>query len=160
MFVRSLTPADRDAVIALIGTIENFNEEERDVAIELIDGALEPETPTGYRCQVVEDDGRVCGYLCWGRTPMTARTFDLYWVAVDRRLRSRGLGRALCLDLEARVASAGGGNIRIETSSKESYGKTLQFYLDLGYIVAARLADFYDEGDELITLYKQLPASR
>jgi hypothetical protein len=45
------------------------------------------------------------------------------------------------------------------TSSKESYGKTLQFYLDLGFEVSASLADFYAPGDALIILYKQIPAA-
>jgi ribosomal protein S18 acetylase RimI-like enzyme len=159
--IRSIEARDRAPLSRLLAGIENFTHDEAEVALELIDGAIEDPARTGYHAMVLELDdepGRLGGYLCWGPTPMTERTYDLYWVAVDRTIRGRGLGRALCLELEREVAARGGGNIRIETSSKESYGRTLQFYLDLGYDVMARLPDFYAAGDELITLYRKVAA--
>lgn len=160
MTLRPILPADRALLEALLRRIENFTIDEVEVALELIDGAITDPDGTGYHAKVLElsadEGGGLAGYLCWGPTPMTARTYDIYWVAVDVRLRGRGLGRALMLDLESVVAASGGGNLRLETSSKESYGKTLQFYLDLGYEVAAQLADFYAPGDALIILYKQV----
>lgn len=164
MNLRLIQPTDRPALEALLQRIENFTKEEVEVALELIDGAVSDPKGSGYNAKVLEvesDSGlRLAGYLCWGPTPMTARTFDIYWVAVDGAFRGRGLGRALMLDLEAHIASTGGGNLRLETSSKESYGKTLQFYLDLGYEVASNLPDFYAPGDALIILYKQIAATK
>ena len=163
MMIRTIEAADRAPLQALLQRIENFTAEEVEVALELIDGAISDPVTTGYLAKVLvvaEEQGeRIAGYICWGPTPMTARTFDLYWIAVDASVRGKGLGRALILDLEEQLRAEGGANLRLETSSKESYGKTLQFYLDLGYEVSANLADFYAPGDALIILYKQVPAA-
>ena len=163
MRIRTIEAADRAPLQDLLQRIENFTSEEVSVALELIDGAISDPATTGYFAKVLvvtEEQGeRVAGYICWGPTPMTSRTFDLYWIAVDASVRGKGLGRALILDLEEQLRAAGGANLRLETSSKESYGKTLQFYLDLGYEVSANLADFYAPGDALIILYKQIAAA-
>jgi ribosomal protein S18 acetylase RimI-like enzyme len=163
MKIRTIAAADRAPLQALLQRIENFTAEEVEVALELIDGAISDPSTTGYFAKVITlpDDGyeRLAGYICWGPTPMTARTFDLYWIAVDGAARGKGLGRALILELEEQLRAAGGANLRLETSSKESYGKTLQFYLDLGFEVSASLADFYAPGDALIILYKRIPAA-
>lgn len=162
MRTRTIEAADRAPLQALLQRIENFTAEEVAVALELIDGAISDPATTGYFAKVIllsEEQGeRLAGYVCWGPTPMTTRTFDLYWIAVDASVRGKGLGRALILDLEEQLRAQGGANLRLETSSKESYGKTLQFYLDLGYAVSANLADFYAPGDALIILYKQIAA--
>jgi ribosomal protein S18 acetylase RimI-like enzyme len=163
MKIRTIEAADRAPLQALLQRIENFTSEEVSVALELIDGAISDPETSGYFAKVITlpDDGaeRLAGYICWGPTPMTARTFDLYWIAVDASVRGKGLGRALILDLEEQLRAEGGANLRLETSSKESYGKTLQFYVDLGFEVSASLADFYAPGDALIILYKQIPAA-
>jgi len=163
MRIRTIEAADRAPLQDLLQRIENFTAEEVEVALELIDGAISDPETSGYFAKVITlpDDGaeRLAGYICWGPTPMTARTFDLYWIAVDGAVRGKGLGRALILDLEELLWAEGGANLRLETSSKESYGKTLQFYLDLGFEVSANLADFYAPGDALIVLYKQIPAA-
>lgn len=163
MKIRTIEAADRAPLQELLLRIENFSAEEVEVALELIDGAISDPATTGYFAKVLviaeETGGRVAGYICWGPTPMTARTVDLYWIAVDASVRGKGLGRALILDLEELLRAEGGANLRLETSSKESYGKTLQFYLDLGYEVSANLADFYAPGDALIILYKQIAAA-
>ena len=163
MRIRTIEAADRAPLQDLLQRIENFTAEEVEVALELIDGAISDPATTGYFAKVLvvtEEQGeRVAGYICWGPTPMTSRTFDLYWIAVDASVRGKGLGRALILDLEEQLRAEGGANLRLETSSNESYGKTLQFYLDLGYEVSANLADFYAPGDALIILYKQIAAA-
>jgi ribosomal protein S18 acetylase RimI-like enzyme len=163
MKIRTIEAADRAPLQDLLQRIENFTAEEVEVALELIDGAISDPETSGYFAKVITlpDDGaeRLAGYICWGPTPMTARTFDLYWIAVDGAVRGKGLGRALILDLEEQLRAEGGANLRLETSSKESYGKTLQFYVDLGFEVSASLADFYAPGDALIILYKQIPAA-
>jgi len=162
MRIRTILADDRAPLAAMLERIENFTGEEVSVALELIDGAIENPEQSGYFAKVIllpEAEGeRIAGYICRGPTPMTAHSFEIYWIAVVGTVRGKGLGRALMLDLEDELRAAGGANLRLETSSKESYGKTLEFYLDLGFSVAANLADFYAPGDALIILYKQIAA--
>ncbi len=42
-----------------------------------------------------EHDGRLAGWICWGPTPCTLGTYDLYWMAVDPALHGGGIGTAL-----------------------------------------------------------------
>jgi ribosomal protein S18 acetylase RimI-like enzyme len=144
---------------SLLGRIEEFTQEEAQVALELIDGSLAPsDDPFGYRCLVAladeGEDAALWGYLCYGRTPMTERAYDLYWVAVEPSLQGVGVGRRLCGALEDTVREAGGGIIRVETSAQEAYGKTVRFYQRIAYVEGGRLPDFYKPGDDLIVFYK------
>lgn len=155
MNVRPVRRSDRDALHALLRSIEQFKPEEVAVAEELIDASIEDAQGSGYETLVAEADGAV-GYLCYGKTPMTAATFDLYWIAVHPARQGQGIGRALYTSFAEHVRSAGGAQVRIETSSKESYAATGGFYERLGFRIDGRLRDFYAPGDDLLIFYRQL----
>lgn len=151
--IRALVAADREALAGVIASDTTFKPEEVDVALELIDAAIDGSDD--YEV-LVADDGAPCGYVCFGRTPMTERSFDLYWIVVHARSRGRGVARALVEAMEAALRARGGGQVRVETSETEGYGAARALYLRLGYPEAARLVDFYGPGDALITYYKVL----
>lgn len=156
MILRALAPTDRPALVDLLTRTTHFTAAEVTLALELIDLTI-ADPHCGYQFLVADlPDHPVSGYICWGATPITHASYDVYWLVVDATLRRRGIGRQLCAALEQRVCAAGGGNIRLETSGKPQYTDTIQFYLQVGYRIAARLADFYAPGDDLVLLYKQL----
>jgi ribosomal protein S18 acetylase RimI-like enzyme len=155
MELRPIQAKDRAPLAALLEKVENFAPGEVGVALELIDGAIRgPESE--YFALVADDDARVAGYICYGPTPMTEAAWDLYWVAVDSQRKGQGIGKKLLRAFEAVVREKAGRIIRIETSSMESYGGTLEFYLREGYAIVSRVEDFYKTGDDLITLIKKL----
>jgi ribosomal protein S18 acetylase RimI-like enzyme len=124
-------------------------------ALELIDGALS--NPLGdYRVRVAELDGRVAGYVCFGPTPMTAGTWDLYWIATHPDCRGRGVAGALVAAMEHELRGLGGRLVRVETSTLDDYGSAHRFYRRHGYPEQARLPDFYKPGDDLIIMLKRL----
>jgi ribosomal protein S18 acetylase RimI-like enzyme len=163
MILRTLAPADRPALAALLARIPQFTPDEVAVALELVDAALaRPEQPD-YLFQLAwqevgpEGGPRLLGYVCFGPTPMTEGTFDLYWIASDPAARGQGVGSALVGALELELVRRGGRLVRLETSSQESYGKTHSFYVGRGFLEAARIVDFYKSGDDLVTYVKRLP---
>ena len=87
--VRPLLATDRDALKALVAREGLFTTEEVSVANELVDAALD-EPEEGYRVLVAEQRGCIVGYVCYGPTPMTETTFDLYWIVTDPDARGRG----------------------------------------------------------------------
>ena len=127
-----------------------------DVALELVDNALE----NGERDYVVRvadlPDFWVAGYLCFGRTPMTDTTWDLSWVVTHAGARGRGVARALIEAMEAELRVHPGAAVRVETSQQESHGAARRLYDRLGYPEVARFPDFYRAGDDLIVYYKKL----
>lgn len=156
MMLRPLAPTDRPALVDILTRTTHFTAAEVSLALELIDVTI-ADPDYGYQFVVATlDDDTVAGYICWGATPITQASYDLYWLVVDETMRRSGIGRALCLAMEQRIWTTGGGNIRLETSGKAQYAATVAFYRQLGYHIAARLDDFYAPGDDLILLYKRL----
>jgi GNAT superfamily N-acetyltransferase len=102
-----------------------------------------------------ESDSPVA-YACFGLTPMTEATFDLYWLVTAQAMRRRGLGRELMAAVERLLRGRGARIIRIETSSLEGQGGARRFYLSIGYEVVGTILDFYRPGDDLITLARRL----
>ena len=61
-----------------------FRPDEIPVALEVFDEAVRA-GPRGepYSALGADVDGRLAGWICWGPTPCTLGTYDLYWMAVD-----------------------------------------------------------------------------
>jgi ribosomal protein S18 acetylase RimI-like enzyme len=125
------------------------------VAEEVIDSYLQ-DPGAGYSILVAEDSGKVAGYVCYGETPCTVGTWDIYWVAVDSSRRRRGIGKVLSESAEAAIKKSGGRLAIIETSSTPLYENTRHFYLARGYKTVACIPDFYSPGDDKLILAKKL----
>lgn len=154
--LRELRPSDRAALLAILQATAVFRPEEIEVALELVDHALAKPGQKDYLFAVAEHEGRVAGYACWGATPGTRGTWDLYWIATDPALHGRGIGGRLMAAAEEAMRSAGGRLCVVETSSLPAYEKTRRFYLGAGYALAARLSDYYAEGDDLCIFTRRL----
>ncbi len=155
--IRPMTLADRTAIVDLIVSVENFSSIETDCALELVDIYLHDRKQSDYNVAVAEDsNSKVQAYACWGPVPLTKGAFDLYWIATHPKSRGRGLGRALMHYVEQGVTALNGRLLAVETSSKKSYTKTIEFYHNLNYEEIARIKDFYDVGDDKLILVKRL----
>jgi GNAT superfamily N-acetyltransferase len=124
------------------------------VAEEVIDSYLLNGTGSGYNILVATEDTEITGYVCYGQTPMTDGTWDLYWEAVALEKQGRGIGTTLIREVETEVKKAGGRLVIIETSSTPGYEKTRRFYLKNGYSKVAQIPDFYSPGDDKLIFQK------
>jgi GNAT superfamily N-acetyltransferase len=155
--IRPIVQGDREAVRALIEGTRAFKPHEVEVAIELVDAALSrPDQKDYHPFVLVEEDGTVVSYACFGKNEMTAATFDLYWLATRADRMGKGYGRRIVAFVEEEIRRQGGRLLVIETSSKESYGDTRAFYEKIGCTLAAQLPDYYDEGDDKLIYLKSL----
>ena len=154
--IRPMKEADRAAVEKILSIVGNFSPDEIACALELVDIYLHDAKQRDYRIVVAEDGAaHVRGYTCWGPTPLTRGTYDLYWIATDPEVQGAGYGRILMNYVENQVRAEKGRLLVAETSSKESYGNTVRFYRRLQYEEASRIRDFYDAGDDKITFVKR-----
>ena len=134
-----------------------FSIEEIDVAEELVAEHRQHGPASGYLFVFAEESsGRVLGYACYGPVPFTARTFDLYWIAVRAETRGLGLGRALMREVENRLRATGGGKLIAETSSREQYAPTQGFYRSCGFFEEARIRDYYAPGEDILYFTRQI----
>lgn len=111
---------------------------------------------SGYYLIVYRESGELLGYACYGPHPLTERTFDLYWIAVDRAHRGRGIGLELLQAVEAGVRILDGRMITVETSGTPEYAPARHVYTSAGYQDEACLKDFYSPGDDLVIYTKHI----
>lgn len=147
---RDLVPADREALVRLIASVELFSAAEKEVAVEVLDSYLENPGRDYFALGAFTQRNVLLGYACYGPTPCTSGTWDLYWIAVSGEARGHGIGTALMEVIERRLVQQHARLVLIETSSRADYEPTRGFYERRGYQVVARVPDFYDVGDDRV----------
>ncbi len=155
--IRKMIADDRAAISRILEETDMFTSAELNVALELIDIFLTNREQKDYIIYVATDERKeVVGYVCYGPTPATDGTFDLYWIAVSPAMQQQGVGKALLLFTEQQVMRHNGRMIIIETSSQPKYKPTQDFYLRNHYQIEARIKDFYRIGDDRLIFVKRL----
>jgi D-alanine-D-alanine ligase len=156
--LRHLTAADRGRIEEITRAAGLFREVEIPVALEVFDGAVgmgmaaegEPYMALGAEC-----DGRLAGWICWGPTPCTLGTYDLYWMVVDPALQGTGIGTALLAEMEHRLTGIA-RLIVVETAGRPDYAATRAFYQARGYSPVSVIPDFYAPGDDQVVFVKSM----
>lgn len=131
-----------------------FREGEVATAVELLDESLAGDED--YQFLGAFDGDELIGYACWGQTPGTERTSDLYWIVVDRDRQGRGIGSELLTEVEHRLTADGRRLVVVETSSRRDYEPTRAFYKARGYTRVATVPAYYAPGDDLVIYTKDL----
>jgi ribosomal protein S18 acetylase RimI-like enzyme len=156
--LEELAPEHRDRLAELVRATGAFSSDELAVALELFDSSLR--TPADYAfLGAFTPEGELVGYACYGPTPATDRTYDLYWIVVDPARQSTGIGTLLLAEVERRLSGHRARMLVVETSSRSEYLHTRGFYGRRGYTERARVRDFYAPGDDRIIFTKRFPDS-
>jgi len=145
----------RDRVREIVADTGVFSAEEIEIALEVFDGATE-EPGVDYAAIGAFEEDYLVGFACYGPTPCTRGTWDLYWIAVDPASHRHGIGHKLAEACERMIVKNGGRLVVAETSSRADYRPTRAFYEAQGYQAAARVAEFYAPQDDLIVYTKRL----
>ena len=157
MKIRPLVEKDRARLLLMLIKTRSFTSQEIDVAMELIDIVLKDSIQSDYKIYCMVDGGDQCiGYICYGPTPMTQGTFDLYWIAVDPDFQKQGVGSHLLDFLSKGVKKVKGRMILADASSIPQYERTKKFYLRNGFQEVARIPDYYHPGNDRMTFCKKL----
>lgn len=152
--LRPVARAHRARLEQLTRATGLFREEEVGTAVELLDESLAGDDD--YRFAGAFDGDALIGFACWGPTPGTAGTWDLYWIVVDRDRQGSGIGTRLLGEVERRLTADGGRLVVVETSSRADYAATRGFYEARGYTRAAIIPGYYAPGDDLVVYTKDL----
>lgn len=157
MNVRPTERSDYDSIRSLVIATDVFNQDEIDIAVELLDIYLNDPDQQDYEMYTaVDDEKRVLGYICIGPTPATAATYDLYWVAVTPNDQAKGVGTLLLNHVEQELKNRNGRLLVAETSSTSKYQKTRGFYERKGFQMLAHIKEYYKPDDDLIIYGKYL----
>jgi len=156
LLIERASAADRQAALALIEQTKFFRPNEVVIAAEVFDDANTQGPQGDYQSFIARNNGSLVGWVCYGETPCTLGTFDIYWLAVDPRSQGLGIGRKLMDFAEKAIKDMGGRIAIVETSGSERYIPTRAFYEKVGYKEASRVEDFYAPGDPKIIYTKVL----
>jgi GNAT superfamily N-acetyltransferase len=166
MRLAPLGPENRARVSELLIATAAFSTEEVAVALELFDSCRPDRSavtegpalafPDYEFVGAFDEREHLLGYACFGPTPATEGTYDLYWLAVDPAAQGRGAGRALVQWVERELGGRAARLLVVETSSRADYEHTRTFYARGGYAEAARVRDFYAPADDRIILTTRL----
>lgn len=152
----AVTSEDPAAVRRLADATGYFTAEEARIAAELVSERLSKGPESGYHFVFAEHRGRLAGYVCYGPVPLTASSYDLYWIVVSPESQGRGLGRKLLLETERLARQAGGTRLYADTSGRAQYAGTRAFYERAGFRREALLEDYYAPGDAKVIYSKPL----
>lgn len=163
----ALHSGHRTRIREILDATDVFRDAEVAVALELFDDAF-----AGAASRAPFDPGEgvadyefvgsfgqndeLVGYVCYGATPGTDRTYDLYWIAMHPDVQGSGGGTRLLDEVERRLRERNARLLVVETSSRDDYAPTRQFYAMRGYAQVARLSDFYAPGDDRVIFTKRL----
>ena len=149
MQIREIVPEDKEDILRLLEATGVFQDHELKVAEEVVQESLDPANGYFSLC-VVNEENRPVAYACYGPTPCTSGTFDLYWIAVHPDFQKHGVGSQLMHHIEAQVVRLSGRLMVIETSSYSDYEGARRFYARSGYKQMAMIQDYYRQGDHKI----------
>ena len=126
----------------------------------------------GYHFACAEhgiDDGR--SYFVWRRGRRIAGLVGLHhylwgpegnvwlaWFAVEPDLQRQGHGSALLKSIEAIAREAGYRKLLVETYAHSDFDSARQFYASQGFAEAGRIAEYLDDGSDMIVYGKELRA--
>lgn len=133
-----------------------FHSHEIDVAVELIEERLSRGLKSGYLFIFAEVGGAAVGYSCYGHITTTRSSHDLYWIVTRNDFRGKGIGKKLLEETCREIRKMGGTGVYAETSGKDQYAPTRHFYESTGFLLEAKLNDFYDKGDDKLVYVKRL----
>lgn len=157
--IRKLPRSARASVARILRDTGVFRNDEVDVALDVLDACFTGPEQDYTALGAFSRDGTLLGYVCYGPTPCTIGTWDLYWIAVSPAHQGVGVGTRLLQEVERRLARDEARLVIIETSSQPAYAPTRAFYERHGYGVVARVTDFYAPGDDRLIFARRLGSS-
>jgi len=157
MVIRPLVSQDKEKILRLLRQKGTFNEQEIQVALEVVEDSLRFPEKKDYTIFCAHDNaGNFAGYICFGPVPMTDNCYDLYWIAVDEQFSRQGIGGMLLRYMEGCLVRENARRIYLDTSSTRPYLPARSFYEKNGYRLVCVLEDFYREDNHKMIFMKNL----
>ena len=151
---------DAEAVKDIVLSTGFFSAAEVQIAGSFVADRLTKGLESDYHFLFAEINGQVIGYILYVPVPCSEISWEIYWVVVQKDYQHQGLGKELIRKAEEAIEGFNGRRIYIETSSRELYKPTRNFYRSCGYEVDVVQSDFYNIGDSRIFYLKDLTCQK
>lgn len=154
--LRPTTPDDTARLLQITEGTGVFKPHELEALQEVLDDYHAVNHEYGHQAKTWVIDGQPVGFIYVAPTAMTDRTWELWWIVVEKSRQGQGIGQQLLHAAETLARDHQARLFLIETSSTPAYIPTRQFYLKSGYQECATIPDFYSEGDSKVIYSKHL----
>ncbi|MEP4197624.1 MAG: GNAT family N-acetyltransferase [Aliishimia sp.] len=121
---------------------------------DLLAASLSSETSAFWL--TCHQDGTAVGFCYAAPEEMADAVWNMRALAVLPACQGKGLGTALVRACEARLKQASQRLLLVDTSGTAAFARTRSFYVQNGYVEAARIVGFWAAGDDKVTLRKDL----
>lgn len=152
--IRPTIPSDTPALLDIAERTQVFKPLELIALREVLDDYHD--NPGEHQAFTFESNAKIIGLVYYAPAAMTDRTWYLYWIFVDKHTQAKGIGSHLLRFAETQAKQAGGRLMLIETSGLPYYQLTRDFYLKHGYVLDAKIHDYYEDGDDMNVFRKKL----
>ncbi len=146
-FRYNVLPDDPKIIEEIVRSTGFFYEHEIIVANELAKERLIKGFDSGYFFIFAEYKDIVVSYACYGPTPCTKGTYDLYWIVTHNDFRGKGIGVRLLNETIRLIREDNGRLLVAETSTKDQYLPSRKFYEKNNFKCEAIISDFYETDD-------------
>ncbi len=155
--IRSITPDDTDALIALADSIKLFSPDQLGELRYMLTDSL---SKAGDTCPFwITDDGDGLVSLAYCEPErMASGTWNLQLIGVHPNYQRQGRGAKLLRFVEQALADRGAWILIVETSGTSDFEHVQAFYRKNGYDEEARIREFYAEGADKVVFRKALSA--
>ena len=154
--VRYTRPEDKPGILLMLKETNFFRPQELLVAEEVLNDALAKGADGHYQSFAAEEGGTLVGWVCFGPTPCTVDTFDIYWLVVAPHKQRNGVGAYLMQYATSLIKNRSGRLIIAETSGHPRYQSTRRFYEKMNYSPVSCVRDFYALGDDKVIYVKSI----
>jgi ribosomal protein S18 acetylase RimI-like enzyme len=150
---------ERDVYVKIAQETGVFNPQAIEVMKEVIDNYVR-NPDKDYWLIEEKCDNKVVGFVIFGRTPITDFTWDIYWLVVNKDFQRKGIGKILFKRVQEHILQRDKRAVlRVETSAEKDFDQARKFYIREGFEESGRIVDFYSEGNDLVTYYKEIKIS-
>ncbi len=150
--IRKVIKEDLEGLKAVLDTIELFPSEYLEDMLS--DYFNNPLTEEIWFTAIENNKPAALGYCVPEK--FTDGTYNLLAIGTQKELQGKGIGHVMMNFIEALLKQNGKRLLIVETSSNEQFDLTRKFYLQLNYLPAAVIKDFWKEGEDKIVFWKKL----
>ncbi|MFH1665532.1 MAG: GNAT family N-acetyltransferase [Candidatus Omnitrophota bacterium] len=144
---------DKGVLVTMAKNTGVFNDKDIAILEEVVTDCFKD--PPEYLILYEKIEEKAAGFIILGRTPLTAFSWDIYWIVVDKEFQGRGIGSKLIKKAEDLMLRSGErAVVRLETSTREAYVSARKLYAKAGYREVGTIRNFYAQ-DDGITIYSR-----
>lgn len=154
--IRPAAAGDEAAVTAVVVAAGMFPPDDTGPVEQLLSDYFGGASEEGHGFLVTSEGAELLGVAYYQPKMAADRAWDLTMIATRPHVQGEGVGTALLREIECALAAAGQRLLLVETSGLAQYVGARAFYVKCGYDEVARVADYWERGDDLVLFVKRL----